>query len=309
MVAASIPRELYLDQARSKGYRYSKERRALYANQGHLSVQQGGAAIGLHGPLVAFLSEQQNAAAISGAVGEIGVHHGRFWIAIAHTAREGEETFVCDLFEDQHLNKDGSGNGDRTKFFANANKFGIPTSSVSVYQMLSTNLPFNFTGDTAFRLLSIDGGHLAATAFSDLVWAAHSLVKGGIIMVDDFWHSDWIGVTEACYSYMNCASTAGYPELFPFFWGGSKLYFTNSKDHYELYYSAMLNDGMWGKTVESKMKSWTPRSCDKCAGKGAQKQHPNITLGPHNTAILRSLLAAKGNSATESAWIRLVGEA
>ena len=173
--------------------------------------------------------------------------------------------------------------------------------------MLSTNLPFNFTGDTAFRLLSIDGGHLAATAFSDLVWAAHSLVKGGIIMVDDFWHSDWIGVTEACYSYMNCASTAGYPELFPFFWGGSKLYFTNSKDHYELYYSAILKDGMWGKTVESKMKRWTPRSCDKCAGKGAQKQHPNITLGPHNTAILRSLLAAKGNSATESAWIRLVG--
>jgi hypothetical protein len=127
VVAASIPKELHLDQARSKtsGYRYSKMNRVQYASEGHLSVQKGGAAIGLHGPLAAFLSQQQNAAAISGAVGEIGVHHGRFWIAIAHTAREGEATFVCDLFEDQHSNIDGSGNGDRTKFFANVKKFGI----------------------------------------------------------------------------------------------------------------------------------------------------------------------------------------
>jgi hypothetical protein len=46
---------------------------------------------------------------VFGAVGEIGVHHGKFFMPIAGYALQEESAVALDLFEDQSQNFDGSG--------------------------------------------------------------------------------------------------------------------------------------------------------------------------------------------------------
>ena len=53
---------------------------------------------------------------IEGAIGEIGVHHGKFFVGLAHLAMNHEKLWACDVFEDQALNMGGSGFGDRACF-------------------------------------------------------------------------------------------------------------------------------------------------------------------------------------------------
>jgi len=48
--------------------------------------------------LMAFLAQQQRRAGVTGAVGEIGVHHGRFTAAIFGTSRVDEPMWGADLF-------------------------------------------------------------------------------------------------------------------------------------------------------------------------------------------------------------------
>ncbi len=47
----------------------------------------------------------------SGNIGEIGVYHGKFLIALAHLSRPGEKVTAIDVFEDQEKNLDGAGVG------------------------------------------------------------------------------------------------------------------------------------------------------------------------------------------------------
>lgn len=55
------------------------------------------------------LSELQHSMGLFGAVGEIGVHHGKFLMPLVGTALEAEPAVALDLFEDQSQNFDGSG--------------------------------------------------------------------------------------------------------------------------------------------------------------------------------------------------------
>uniref|UniRef100_A0A7S3BCI5 Uncharacterized protein n=1 Tax=Haptolina ericina TaxID=156174 RepID=A0A7S3BCI5_9EUKA len=47
-----------------------------------------------------------------------------------------------------------------------------------------------------FRMLSIDGCHLQAVAFSDLRWADARLADGGVVVLDDVMHPGWFGVSR-----------------------------------------------------------------------------------------------------------------
>jgi hypothetical protein len=53
---------------------------------------------------------------VHGDVAEIGVHHGRFFILLANLRRRHERAFAIDIFGDQHLNVDKSGQGDLSKY-------------------------------------------------------------------------------------------------------------------------------------------------------------------------------------------------
>ena len=58
---------------------------------------------------IAVLSEIQHKAGYTGAVGEIGVHHGKLFILLLLTASRREKAFAIDVFEAQDLNTDRSG--------------------------------------------------------------------------------------------------------------------------------------------------------------------------------------------------------
>jgi hypothetical protein len=49
-------------------------------------------------------------------VAEIGVHHRKLIILLANLRRQDERAFAVDIFDDQHLNPDGSGCGDLAWF-------------------------------------------------------------------------------------------------------------------------------------------------------------------------------------------------
>ena len=59
------------------------------------------------------LSEAQDGAGVEGAVAEIGVHHGKLFIAMQLLNRPGAPAVAIDVFDDQELNVDQSGRGDR----------------------------------------------------------------------------------------------------------------------------------------------------------------------------------------------------
>ena len=153
---------------------------------------------------VAALSEVQRGLYVSGGVGEIGVHHGLFFLALAHTAGKHERLFACDVFQDQHLNVDSSGHGDRSIFEQNLKTFGVDPGTASIFQGESASLTpgkLRDWGVAPFRLLSIDGGHNAPTVLSDLLLAEAVIVRGGIVVLDDFNNDDWLGVREGYYMY------------------------------------------------------------------------------------------------------------
>jgi hypothetical protein len=58
---------------------------------------------------VKALTAKQHELGLYGAVGEIGVHHGKFLIPIIGNALAGEPAVALDLFEDQSGNVDTSG--------------------------------------------------------------------------------------------------------------------------------------------------------------------------------------------------------
>lgn len=200
-------------------------------------------------PMTAFLGYIQHQASVFGSAGEIGVHHGLFTIPIAHTLLVGENLFAADLFDSmQHLNVEKSGKGNLEAFLRNLANFGIPKSDVELFIGPSYNIPNDYSlKHQPIRMVSIDGGHTAAIAQSDIEWAACNLVEGGIIIVDDFWHQGWPGVTEAVYREFSC----GPRKLFPFlaFDGKCKLYLTNTATHHKLYHDAILSHSLWSQFI------------------------------------------------------------
>ncbi len=126
---------------------------------------------------------------ISGDVGEIGVHHGRFFFALDCLRSSGERALVADVFDQQNLNVDRSGLGDRNIFEANLKGISNNPGSVGIFQGDTLSVEFHeylAAERDRFRLLSIDGGHTVHHAMNDLRLAGKHIVPGGMVLLDDF---------------------------------------------------------------------------------------------------------------------------
>eukprot|EP00747_Dinoflagellata_sp_TGD_P171624 gnl/TRDRNA2_/TRDRNA2_206138_c0_seq1.p1 gnl/TRDRNA2_/TRDRNA2_206138_c0~~gnl/TRDRNA2_/TRDRNA2_206138_c0_seq1.p1 ORF type:complete len:391 (-),score=40.43 gnl/TRDRNA2_/TRDRNA2_206138_c0_seq1:555-1727(-) len=197
--------------------------------------------------LVGLLTLVQHTLGVDpGTVGEIGVHHGLFFLALAHTAVKGELLFACDVFEQQSLNVDRSGKGDLDKFHANLRRYGVEPSSIWIHHGSSASLSRSAllaAGLPLFRLLSIDGGHSAETVLGDLRFAAETVVNGAVVVLDDFTHPYWLGVREGLYRFFFSGPTASGGNrssgrrgrtLAPFLLACNKLYLTTKSHHQDL---------------------------------------------------------------------------
>ncbi|MFN8109861.1 MAG: class I SAM-dependent methyltransferase [Thermoleophilia bacterium] len=146
--------------------------------------------------LVVAVSEVQRDAGIEGAIGEIGVHHGRLFILLQLLRGARDEGFACDLFGDQQQNVDHSGRGDYNQFMSNVRMFS--SRPLTTFSCSSLALEPGDILDAVGRprLVSIDGGHTSEATVSDLKLVEAVLCEGGVIILDDVFTPYWPGVVS-----------------------------------------------------------------------------------------------------------------
>ena len=211
----------------------------------------------LDAEITAAIAHHQNASRVTGSVGEIGVHHGRAFVALALALKDDERAFAIDVFDDQSLNQDRSGRGDETVFRDNLARHGIDGSRVAVLRGSSLEIGWSEIQrvvETPVRLFSIDGGHTAPVVENDLEIADAALCDEGVVIADDYFNSGYPGVSEGTARFMMRRPQA----LRPFAIGDSRMFL--SRPAWAERYRAMLDRSpassrrsltasMWGSTV------------------------------------------------------------
>jgi SAM-dependent methyltransferase len=163
--------------------------------------------------LFGYIDEVQRRESIAGNLYEIGVHHGKTAAFLARMRRDGELLGVCDVFDQQALNVDRSGEGNRAIFERN-----LRGHDVRVHARLSSALTEDDTTESC-RFFHIDGGHRAEDVVNDLEVASRALLPDGVVAVDDLFNPNWPGVGEGFYRFI-----AANPEVFvPIVIGGNKV--------------------------------------------------------------------------------------
>ena len=169
---------------------------------------------------------------VHGNIAEFGVHHGLFLFLLNALRNDDEECFAIDVFDDQHLNVDGSGRGSLTvfrshletlmasqrRFFRIVQRDTMSFSTVEVVDLF---------GKMGVKFFSIDAGHTIQHACNDLHLAQEVLVPGGVIALDDYMSVHWPGVTESFYRFMY----SGNRRLKPFLYFQNKLFLTTVSEH------------------------------------------------------------------------------
>lgn len=142
---------------------------------------------------------------VTGGGCEIGVHHGRFFLAIENVTQGGALCHGIDVFDDQTLNVDRSGRGSEEAFRENVSRHAIEPDRVRTVVMDSTSArarSFFRDIEGQIALFSVDGGHTRAHAMADLASAQNALAPGGVVWLDDYFNANWPGVTEGVFDYL-----------------------------------------------------------------------------------------------------------
>ncbi|GAA0597297.1 hypothetical protein GCM10009416_39450 [Craurococcus roseus] len=180
--------------------------------------------------LTLALHRQQRAAGLAGGVAEIGVYHGRFFLLLALCCEGAERALGVDLFDRLSPGREAAVRGDREAFEGHLATWGVADRTV-VRQQDSLELTPDevraAVGAAGARLFSVDGAHSFKHAIADLRLAAASLAPGGVVLLDDFLHAEWLGVTEAAVALLREPS----PPLAPLAICGGKLALCAPADH------------------------------------------------------------------------------
>jgi len=152
--------------------------------------------------LLPVLDEFQQKHRIVGDFCEIGVHHGRLFFALANLC-SGSDGLALDVFDDQQLNIDRSGHGNRAIFESGIQQYCPDPARIRVEKVDSTDIRAReLLQGSAFRLFSVDGGHTVQHLINDLSLADATLVNGGFVLVDDYCSPGFPGVTEGLILYL-----------------------------------------------------------------------------------------------------------
>ena len=209
-----------------------------YARRGHRKVRgwlDAGAIA-----LVTALDAIQKERGIAGHVGEIGVHHGRFFLLLLLLARTDERAVAIDIFELQDRNVDHSGQGDREMFERNVRTHAGGLDRVEVLTRDSQELgPADIEAAVGgkVRLFSVDGGHTAEATQHDLTIAAAALAEGGIVVLDDYFNESWPGVSEGTNRFFHDDPDT---PLAPVAIGGNKICLASSAGHAAAYRETLV---------------------------------------------------------------------
>jgi hypothetical protein len=152
--------------------------------------------------LLSIVASAQQKMEVEGPIAEIGIHHGRFFIALL-LAKSHEKGIAIDIFEDQHLNPDNSGKGNYAAFIKNLERFAIPAERVVTRKSDSrVLLPSDHLWNRRVSIFSVDGAHTVEYTVSDLNLAVSVLAPGGVIILDDCFNPRWPGVNEGLFQWL-----------------------------------------------------------------------------------------------------------
>ena len=140
----------------------------------------------------------------AGAVAEIGIFQGKFFIGLSKTFATSSENpaAAIDVFELQEFNLDHSGTGDLAAFQGNLDRFGPGIGAVTIVQTDSLALDRAdaealIARHGRFSFFSVDGCHDVVHTVKDVEFAMSVTAHNGVIAVDDYLNPDWPGVAEA----------------------------------------------------------------------------------------------------------------
>lgn len=181
----------------------------------------------------------QNDRGLKGSVAEIGIHHGKSFIALCLGLENDERGYAIDVFEAQEHNFDSSGRGNRRAFERNLEKFGICEDQLTIDVRPSEQVSSSDILDAVgpIRFFSVDGGHWSGVVTSDLNLAESTISQHGVIALDDFHRSDWPEVSKGLWEWERQKRKA----LVPFAIGFNKLYLCES-DWVDFYQTRCVQD-------------------------------------------------------------------
>jgi Methyltransferase domain len=203
-----------------------------YLDDGFGSVQGwcSRAVVEISGDLVSYARTR----GIGGGACEIGVFHGKFFIALANAVRE-DRSLAIDIFDDQSLNVDGSGagfQGLQEAFRQNVTRYcarpdlvsEMPRDSLAIGPSDVLSIIERFS---IFQVFSVDGGHTPEHVVNDYGIASQVTHPGGFIIVDDILNAAWPGVIEGIARLF----LLGRPKFVPLCIGLNKLILTGLSYH------------------------------------------------------------------------------
>lgn len=158
-----------------------------------------------------------------GGVCEIGIHHGKLYILLNQIVDSNYQSYAIDIFDDQELNVDKSGEGSLEIFQQNLQKYDAHSGrNTVIIKGDSTDsglgLP-NIIKSGTMRFISVDGGHTPTHVINDLKLANDLVNNQGIVIVDDVMNHWWPGVIEGVMHFLQLKTP-----LVPVMMGHNKLY-------------------------------------------------------------------------------------
>lgn len=250
-----------------------------YMNDGFDQVS-GWARKGLVHLLLAIHSFQLNHGVAGGAC-EIGVHHGKLFLLLKNLKSRGRSVAI-DVFEQEHLNIDGSGRGAINIFKQNCERLAPRYQSTEILTADSLGLNARqIRGEQGFSVFSIDGGHTEQHTYNDYLLAEQSIASGGVILVDDYYNPNWPGVHIG----INRVFNSGFPICAPLCFTLNKLIFVGVSWHRLML--QFLRDYFLLNQPEAKMKDvrlfgW-PSVVIQSFKEEAEPKAASIPFGTHLT--------------------------
>ncbi len=196
--------------------------------------------------LLAIIDNFQSKTNISGNVAEIGVWQGRSFIPLILLTRNDECALAIDCFEQYESNLDNSGGSacSTSIFIKNVTSYCQDLTKLrkikgDSFKFTAQDYLKETTNNQGIRIFSIDGCHEALPTERDMENAFKCLVDGGIVIMDDYFHETWPGVSEGTNRFM----LKNEGKLKPFFIGWNKIFFAKPdhvKEYYELIKSVIV---------------------------------------------------------------------
>lgn len=179
------------------------------------------------------LGRMQLEQGIQGAVGEIGVWRGRYFILLYLLARPHEPVVAIDSWVHIPRTPDPA-----QAFVHNVIQHAGDAQQLTLLPVDSMSLsPAELMkhGQGRFRLFSVDGGHGLEPVRSDLRLMADVLAEGGVACIDDIFNAMVPGVAEGTCQFF---FEDNRNRLAPFAYAANKLYVT-TRSHYEHYFQGL----------------------------------------------------------------------